>query len=465
MAARTISAAAATLPPMPPKARQIRMDQRSAMAEMQALEQRSDEELEREQKYRSAALSILGARAAERYDAQAARAYFQKAIAAARPQERMQIRRMADASIALAERRPDDLKEAVERLGQEAPSSRQLLLLRVAGLLAPPPGAGTWLRVRGVLLIVALVVALLVAGWGVVKLVALPFGGVGNVGAVLLGLLVVAVALGVLTLVGRRRQARARAAARGRADRSRAAVCGRYSLAAPNPALLRERFALGDAVAARAALQHRAGPGRRRRDDRPRGRPARRTSLRWGLVPLWADGPEESAIKMINARAETLDRAPGVPRRARRRDRCLIVADGFYEWQPRTHAPKQPWWITRADGEPFAFAGLWAIWRPAAGRRAAAQLHDRHDARRTPALARDPRPHAGDPRRAPPRRRGSTTATPRRGPARAAARRSRTSRPTRMPVSTAVNDARHDAPDCIEPVEPRPDEPREPSLF
>ena len=200
---------------MPPKARQIRIDQRSAMAEMQALEQRSDEELEREQKYRSAALSILGARAAERYDVPATRAYFQKAIAAARPQERMQIRRMADASIALAERRPDDLKEAVERLGQQAPSSRQLLLLRDAGLLAPPPGAGVWMRVRGVLLIIALVVGLLAAGWGIVKLVALPFGGVGNVTAVWTGLLVVIAALVVLTLVGRRRQARARAAARG----------------------------------------------------------------------------------------------------------------------------------------------------------------------------------------------------------------------------------------------------------
>ncbi len=181
---------------------------------MQALEQRSDEELEREQKYRSAALSILGARAAERYDAKASRAYFQKAIAAARPQERMQIRRMADASIALAERRPEDLKEAVERLGQQAPSTRQLLLLRVAGLLAPPPGSSIWLRARGVLLIIGLVVALLVAGWAVVKLVAIPFGGVGNVTAVWVGMLVTVVVLIVLTLVGRRRQSRARAAAR-----------------------------------------------------------------------------------------------------------------------------------------------------------------------------------------------------------------------------------------------------------
>ena len=88
-------------------------------------------------------------------------------------------------------------------------------LLRVAGLLAPPPGAGTWPRVRGVLLIIALVVGLLALGWAIVKLVALPFGGVGNVTAVWTGLLVVVVALVVLTLVGRRRQARAQAAARG----------------------------------------------------------------------------------------------------------------------------------------------------------------------------------------------------------------------------------------------------------
>ncbi|HEV8153582.1 MAG TPA: hypothetical protein VGP78_11630, partial [Solirubrobacteraceae bacterium] len=103
---------------MPPKQRQIKVAQTGQLAAMQALESRSDEELEREQKFRAAAQAILGARAAERYDAPAARAYFQRAIAAARPQERMQLRRMADASLALAERRPDDLKQAVERLGQ-----------------------------------------------------------------------------------------------------------------------------------------------------------------------------------------------------------------------------------------------------------------------------------------------------------------------------------------------------------
>lgn len=196
------------------KQRQIRMEQRSPLAAMQQLESRSDEELEREQKYKAAALAILGARAAERYDAKAARGYFQRAISAARPQERMQLRRMADASIALAERRPDDLKEAVERLGQAPPSNRQLLLLRVMGLLAPSPGASIWLRIRGVLLILLLVIVLLAVGFGVVKLVALPFGGASTAASLLLGLIVVTVALGVLALVGRRRQAKAQAKAR-----------------------------------------------------------------------------------------------------------------------------------------------------------------------------------------------------------------------------------------------------------
>ena len=108
------------------------------MQAIQALEQRSDEELEAETKYKAAASAILGARAAERFDAEAARAHFQRAIAAARPQERMQIRRMADASLALSERRAGDLKEAVERLGQEPPSGRQLFALRAMGLLVPP---------------------------------------------------------------------------------------------------------------------------------------------------------------------------------------------------------------------------------------------------------------------------------------------------------------------------------------
>ena len=122
---------------MPPKQRQIRMEQRGGLAAMQQLESRSDDELERETRNRAAARAILGARAADRYDATAARQYFREAIAAARPQERMQLRRMADASLALAERRAGDLKDAVEKLGQEAPGRRQLLALQFMGLVAP----------------------------------------------------------------------------------------------------------------------------------------------------------------------------------------------------------------------------------------------------------------------------------------------------------------------------------------
>ena len=197
---------------MPPKQRQIKIEQRGALEAIQALEQRSDEELEAEVKYKSAALAILGGRAAERFDAEKARAYFQRAIAAARPQERMQIRRMADASLALAERRPDALKDAVQRLGQAAPSGRQMLALRAMGLLVPSASAGILARVRGILLIIALILVLLAIGLGVVELIALPFGGLGLAPGILLGLFTAIAALAVIALIGRRRRERALAA-------------------------------------------------------------------------------------------------------------------------------------------------------------------------------------------------------------------------------------------------------------
>ena len=198
---------------MPPKPRQVRIEQRGALAAMEALQERSDEELQREQKFKAAALAILGARAAERYDADASREYFRRAIAASRTQERMQLRRMADASLALAERRPDDLKAAVERLGQAPPSGRQLLLLRVMGFLAPPASAPWYMKARGFLLIVLLIVLLLAIGFGIVKLVSLPFGGVSTTLGLILGVVVVLAILGGLALFGRFRQQRAKARA------------------------------------------------------------------------------------------------------------------------------------------------------------------------------------------------------------------------------------------------------------
>ena len=191
------------------KQKQIKMQvQVGSLAAIQQLEDRTDEQLQGESKHRVAAKALLGARAAERYDAKTARAYFNEALAGCHPQERPALRQMMKASMALAERRPDELKEAVEKLGQAPPSSRQLFLLRLMGLVAPPPGASLALRARGYLLLFLFVVVVVALGFGLAKLVALPFGGVGTIGALLLGLLIVAAVLGMLTLLGRRRQAR-----------------------------------------------------------------------------------------------------------------------------------------------------------------------------------------------------------------------------------------------------------------
>ncbi|HYH59997.1 MAG TPA: hypothetical protein VD790_12375 [Thermoleophilaceae bacterium] len=195
------------------KQRQTKMQyQLGSLQAIPQLESRTDEQLVSESKHRAAARAILGARAAERYDAKAARGYFNEALAGCHPRERPALRQMMKASLALAERRPDDLKAAVEKLGQTPPSSRQLLMLRLMGLIAPPPGASLWMRARGILLVVLLVIVLLAIGFGLAKLVALPFGGVGTFGALLLGVLIIAAVLGVLTVLGRRRQARAAAA-------------------------------------------------------------------------------------------------------------------------------------------------------------------------------------------------------------------------------------------------------------
>jgi hypothetical protein len=195
------------------KQRQAKMQYRVGnLQAIQQLESRTEEQLLSESKHRAAARAILGARAAERYNAKEARSYFNEALAGCHPQERPALRQMMKASLALAERRPDELKQAVEKLGHEPPSGRQLLLLRVMGLVAPPEGAGALARIRGFVLLFALVIGLLAVGLGLAELGSLPFGGVGLLGGILIGFLIVAAALGVLTLLGRRRQAKARAA-------------------------------------------------------------------------------------------------------------------------------------------------------------------------------------------------------------------------------------------------------------
>src|SRR5436853_3655259 len=144
------------------------------------LENRTDEQLQSESKHRAAAKAILGARAAERYDGAAARKYFNEALAASHPQERPVLRQMMKAALAQAERRPDELREAMEKLGQEPPSGRQLALLRLMGMIAPPPNSSILLRLRGFAVLILLVLALVAIGFGLANLIALPLGGVGT---------------------------------------------------------------------------------------------------------------------------------------------------------------------------------------------------------------------------------------------------------------------------------------------
>jgi putative SOS response-associated peptidase YedK len=86
--------------------------------------------------------------------------------------------------------------------------------------------------------------------------------------------------------------------------------------------------------------------------------------MRWGFVPFWSETPE-TKLTTINAKAEGVE-SSRLYRDAFRRRRCLISADGFYEWQPAPSkkGPKLPHWIARWDREPFAFAGLYSVWRP-----------------------------------------------------------------------------------------------------
>ncbi|WP_208028541.1 SOS response-associated peptidase [Rhabdothermincola sediminis] len=85
-------------------------------------------------------------------------------------------------------------------------------------------------------------------------------------------------------------------------------------------------------------------------------------TLHWGLVPRWAKDPS-IGNRLINARAETLAEKNAF-KHAYRMRRCIIPADGFYEWRPeRGEKRKQPYYVRRADGEPMAFAGLWELWR------------------------------------------------------------------------------------------------------
>ena len=140
-------------------------------------------------------------------------------------------------------------------------------------------------------------------------------------------------------------------------------MCGRYAFFSPAEAIKRV-FGVQDLPAlepryniapTQAVPAVREGEGGRREV----------ALLHWGLIPSWA---RERSIgnRMINARAETLAERPAY-RRALRERRCLVLADGWYEWQ-HTASGKQPWFIRAGDGQPLGLAGLWDSWRdPASG--------------------------------------------------------------------------------------------------
>ena len=134
-------------------------------------------------------------------------------------------------------------------------------------------------------------------------------------------------------------------------------MCGRYSIFAP-PEDIEDRF--GASFARRPEPRYNAAPGQ----NLPvitNDTPDTIEHLRWGLIPSWAD---DSSIgnRLINARAETIDQKRSF-RDAYEHRRCLVLADGFYEWTETEHG-KQPYRVALESGEPFAMAGLWERWQP-----------------------------------------------------------------------------------------------------
>lgn len=140
-------------------------------------------------------------------------------------------------------------------------------------------------------------------------------------------------------------------------------MCGRYTVSTPGD-VIAEVFGLAatpDLPPRYNVAPTQSVPVVRRSSH---GAPRELAMVRWGLVPRWAKDPE-IGNRLINARAETVAEKPAF-KSSFRRQRCLAVADGFYEWKPEGKR-KQPWYFRRRDGAPFAIAALWARWPEPAG--------------------------------------------------------------------------------------------------
>jgi putative SOS response-associated peptidase YedK len=139
-------------------------------------------------------------------------------------------------------------------------------------------------------------------------------------------------------------------------------MCGRYTLSTP-AGRLAEEFQL-DEGSVDLTPSYNVAPTQEVAAVLEEEGKRRLEMLRWGLIPSWADDPEIGA-RMINARSETAAEKPSF-RSAFRRRRCLIAADGFYEWK-RENGGKQPYYFHMQEGRPFAFAGLWESWDKGGG--------------------------------------------------------------------------------------------------
>jgi putative SOS response-associated peptidase YedK len=144
-------------------------------------------------------------------------------------------------------------------------------------------------------------------------------------------------------------------------------MCGRF-VSASSPALLAERFDVDDVRVEQFEPSYNVAPREQVMIVRQRDERRVLSQVRWGLVPSWAKDPT-IGDRMINARAEGLA-SKRAYRRPFERKRCLVPADGFYEWRvvgpprtPKGRPRKQPMFVHRRDGEPMAFAGLWDVWK------------------------------------------------------------------------------------------------------
>ena len=222
-------------------------------------------------------------------------------------------------------------------------------------------------------------------------------------------------------------------------------MCGRFAFYSPHEAIVR---LFGVASAPEIEPRWNIAPTRFIATVRETGGPREVAMLYWGLVPSWA---KEKAIgaRMINARSETLAEKPSF-RNAFRRRRCLVLADGYYEWQ-RSGAAKQPYFIAFDDGAAVRHGWtVGAMARPGFGRAARVLLRRYHS---------------------PPPRRSFTCTTacrrscrPRRTPSGSIPRNEATDRLARLlqpcqradlrarPVSSRVNDARHQGADLVRPI-------------